>query len=59
MLRDRLRQSARYYTEHGITFAQKDDFEAMYKCYHELGKNGVMTVTYERVMQMTPKSDEV
>jgi hypothetical protein len=36
----------------GCTIEEKQSFENMYNCYHKLGKNGVMTAFYEKVMAM-------
>lgn len=56
ILRDRLRQSYRYFSQQGwIDIADKDNFENMYQCYHNLGKNGVMDEIHKEVMSMPTK----
>ena len=54
LLRAKLRQDRNYFARKGITYEQKADYEVMYKAYHEMGKNGVMTECYEAVLAMKP-----
>ena len=55
LLRKSLRQDRNYFERVGLTYEQKTDYEAMYKAYHALGKNGVMDGCFKAVMAMKPK----
>ncbi len=59
ILRDRLFQMSEFYfsKKYAPTYA-KDNFENMYKWYHQLGKNGVMDSTYERFMDLPSEPEE-
>lgn len=53
LLRDRLRQLYLHHMEDGhIDIADKENFENMYNCYHDLGENGVMEDMYNKVMAL-------
>lgn len=53
ILRDRLTQSSRFFIKRGhIGRLEKINLVAMYKAYHELGKNGVMDDTYKKVVSL-------
>ena len=57
MLRDSMIKSYGHFKEHGCTVQDKADFENMYCCYHNLGRNGVMTEIYHEVMKMHETKD--
>lgn len=57
MLRNSMIKSYEHFKEHGCTVQDKADFENMYYCYHNLGKNGVMTEIYHEVMKMNETKD--
>lgn len=53
LLRDRLLDKYEYYMKRGwISVNDKENFENMYKRYHELGKNGVMDKCYTEIMAL-------
>lgn len=53
LLRDRLMTEYKYHMANGqISMADRDNYENMYSCYHNLGKNGVMTKYYDEVMNL-------
>lgn len=53
LLRDRMIYSYNKYTEIGnAPIYAKENFSNMYKQYHELGANGVMTKLYEEFMTL-------
>lgn len=41
-----------YVKQKYIPMAEKSDFDYIWKCYHSLGKNGVMDDCYEKVMDL-------
>lgn len=52
MLRNSMIKSYEHFKKYGCSVQDKADFENMYYCYHNLGKNGVMTEIYHEVMKM-------
>lgn len=57
ILRDRLTQSSRFFIKQGsIGRLEKINLVAMYKAYHDLGKNGVMDDTYANIVSL-PEDD--
>ena len=53
LLRDRLYQSYLHYTEKGYApIYARENFENMYKQYHNLGVNGVMDDLYDKFMNL-------
>lgn len=59
MLRDRLTQSSRYFIKRGhIGRLEKINLVAMYKAYHDLGKNGVMDETYRKILVLPEDEEE-
>ena len=53
VLRDRILQAFNYYRKvGGITTAQMDNISSMYRAYHNLGGNGVVTKIYEQAMSL-------
>lgn len=53
LLRDRLYQMYSHYMDRGSApIYARENFENMYKRYHELGANGVMDDYYERFMEI-------
>ena len=54
MLRDRLIQAYNHYVEekHWCPHYAKDSINNMYKCYEQLGANGVMTRNFEAIMAL-------
>ena len=53
LLRDRLYQSYLHYTEKGYApIYARENFESMYKQYHNLGANGVMDDLYDKFMNL-------
>ena len=53
LLRDRLYQSYLHYTDKGYApLYARENFENMYKQYHNLGANGVMDDLYEKFMAL-------
>jgi len=46
------------FRKRGCTVSEKQSFANMYECYHALGKNGVMTSIYNKVMAMQEVDDE-
>lgn len=53
LLRDRLYQMYAHYMERGSApIYARENFENMYKKYHELGANGVMDDYYTRFMEI-------
>lgn len=58
LLRNDMRRSYVYFKKHGCTVSEKSDFENEYNSYHRLGKNGVMTAIYNKVMDMPDAPDE-
>lgn len=54
MLRVELRREYNEYYENKkyIPMAEKQDFEYIWKCYHSLGKNGVMDECHDKVMSL-------
>ena len=60
LLCDRMRQSCQYFRKRGYaTVEDKREFEYMYQCYHELGRNGVMTKLYEEVLAMDEGGERI
>lgn len=59
LLRDRMLHSYNKYIELGYApiFA-KENFENMYKQYHELGGNGVMTQLHMEFMELPTEKEE-
>lgn len=56
ILHDRLIQSGMFFLNKGeISVLEFDNFESMYKAYHELGGNGTGTEIYERVGELEIK----
>lgn len=60
LLRDRLYQSYTHYSERGYAPIQaRENFENMWRQYHNLGKNGVMDSIHEKFMDLpTEKLEE-
>lgn len=53
LLRDRLYQMYSHYMERGSApIYARENFENMYRKYHDLGANGVMDDYYERFMEI-------
>lgn len=53
LLHDRLFQSGMYYLNKGeISVSELQNFEDLYKAYHNLGGNGTGTEIYERVRDL-------
>lgn len=53
LLRDRLLQAHKYYTEQGyMTYDERNNISNLYKQYHTLGANGVMNDYYEELMDL-------
>lgn len=53
LLRDKLYERADRFDDKGYaTIEEKNNFENIYKKYHDLGKNGVMDNLYEAVLDM-------
>ena len=53
LLRDRLYQSYLHYTEKGYApIYARENFENMYKQYHNLGANGVMDDLYDKFINL-------
>lgn len=53
LLRDRLVQSYREYDHQGyIDIDDRENWENMYRQYHNLGENGVMDSTREKLLRM-------
>lgn len=53
LLRDRLYQSYLHYTEKGYApIYARENFDNMYKQYHNLGANGVMDDLYDKFMNL-------
>ena len=46
------------FSRRGCTINEKQTFSNMYECYHALGKNGVMTSVYNKVMDMKEVEDD-
>lgn len=46
------------FSRRGCTINEKQTFSNMYECYHALGKNGVMTAVYNKVMDMKEVEDD-
>lgn len=59
LLRDRMLHSYNKYIDQGYApiFA-KENFENMYKQYHELGGNGVMTQLHVTFMELPTEKEE-
>lgn len=54
LLHDRLHQSGMYYLGKGeISLSELQNFEDLYKAYHNLGGNGTGTEIYERVLDLS------
>lgn len=59
LLRDRMLHSYNKYTELRYTpIYAKENFENMYKQYHELGGNGVMTQLHTDFMELPTEKEE-
>lgn len=53
LLRDRLYQTYMHYTDKGYApLYARENFDNMYKQYHNLGANGVMDDLYEKFMNL-------
>ena len=53
LLRDRLYQSYLHYTDKGYApIYARENFDNMYKQYHNLGANGVMDDLYDKFMNL-------
>lgn len=53
LLRDRLYQMYMHYSEKGFApLYARDNFENLYRRYHELGANGVMDDYYKKFMEI-------
>ena len=53
VLRDRIIQSATYYEEKGfIPIRDMENMSLMYKAYHNLGGNGLVTKVYKEVLEL-------
>lgn len=52
ILRDRLIQVGIHSSITGVTAEQKTNVELMYKAYHQLGGNGIVTNVYQHIMDM-------
>lgn len=53
VLRDRILQAYNYYRKvGGITTAQMENISSMYRAYHNLGGNGVVTKIYKQAMAL-------
>lgn len=53
ILRDRIIQADMRFTERGMAMlSQKENVQMMYEAYHNLGGNGVVTRSYEHVMNL-------
>ena len=53
VLRDRILQAYNYYRKvGGITTAQMENITSMYRAYHNLGGNGVVTKIYKQAMAL-------
>ena len=58
MLHDRVFQLGKHYIEKGeITLKEMDNFDMLYKAYHNLGGNGTGTEVYERVHNLKLKGE--
>lgn len=60
LLRNELMQGYKCFIKQGwIDISDKQNYDNMYQCYHNLGKNGVMDSMYEKIMQLptTPKNN--
>lgn len=51
-----LRKEYKIFKKDGLDIDDKANFENLYSCYHNLGKNGVMDSIYEEVMNMETKN---
>lgn len=53
LLRNNLLNQHDTYIKKGyISIADKENYDNMYKCYHDLGKNGVMDNCYKEIMSL-------
>lgn len=58
-LRDDMLRAYRYYkTQDGISLDDKANFSNMYRWYHALGQNGMMTHIYNEVLDMPTKGGD-
>lgn len=53
------RQGTDYIHEGKITFDDMEDYEYLYKAYHELGGNGTGTEIYKRVKKLEIKEGDL
>lgn len=59
LLRDRLIEKYDYYSDKGYApIYAKDNFENMWKQYHELGVNGVMDEIHEKFKDLPDKEEK-
>ena len=59
VLRDRIIQSATCHEEKGfISFRDMENMSLMYKAYHNLGGNGLVTKVYEEMLELPHISKE-
>lgn len=61
LLRDRLTQAYTYFSGKGYaSLSDRENFDNMYKQYHQLGENGVMDDVYNKFFDLPfdPPSDE-
>ena len=56
-IRRSLRQDAALYIKRGwATHQEKTEYDELYWCYHNLGKNGVVDNDHKRVMELSEES---
>ena len=58
LLRNDMLMSYERFKKRGCSLDEKQNFCNMYDCYHELGKNGVMTAVYNNVLKMQEGESE-
>ena len=60
LLRDRLLQGYHFFRKRGmVTYGEARNYENMYEAYHDLGKNGIMDIIYQKFKQIPVKDDIV
>ena len=60
LLRDRLLQGYHFFRKRGmVTYGEARNYENMYEAYHDLGKNGIMDIIYQKFRQIPVKDDIV
>ena len=56
LTRNELLKEYKKFKKEGLDIDDKANFENLYNCYHNLGKNGVMDNIYSEVMSMEIKN---